>query len=125
MKKIFLAQYHFYDGSSSGIIDLKAFVDEDMARQFIHNCTAEAHRIAKEINQYWEKHKAEDERLMAAIRKKILAKEYDVKAPENRRRREILDGERAIIQSHKYHPDYNQNFDDDASYEISEIELVE
>ena len=125
MKKIFLVQYHYFDGDCSGIVDLKAFLDEEKARQLVSDCTSEALRIEKEVKQYWEEHRAEDERLMFEIRKQILSKKYDVKSPENRRRREIMNGEREIIKTHKYHPGYIHDWDEQSSYEISEIELVE
>ena len=124
--KIYIVFYDSYDGECAYDVMIKAFTKNEDAEKYVTLCTNEHMRIQSEVDAHYLKYEKELDDLAKKVRELILTKGKWLganKHPESLRRLEILDKEREIIRSHKYHPDF-VSLTKEYQYTIQELELV-
>jgi len=128
MTTIYLVEHTINTEDYSSItVPFKAFKDQAKALSFIDDCYGESIRIVEDLMKYWDIHMEEFEKLNEEIRKMISGgKGYKIRdSHASKRSLEILEGEREIMKSHKFHPGVITHRKEESVYDMVEIELVE
>ena len=123
--KIYIVVYDSYDGECAYDVMIKAFTKKEDAKEYVILCTNECIRIESESEAHYLKNKKELDDLSQKIRELVLTKGKWLganKHPESIRRLEIINEEREIMRSHKYHPDF-VSLTKEYQYDIQELEL--
>lgn len=121
MSKIYIVTHISSDGDCLSEAPMKAFIEQEKAEEFKTGCEKELIRVRKEIKKYWDPVKDEFEELRHKIRDDLLAKKFNRKGKKQTRITEIINEERKILASNKYHS--SPYYDYDNSYEINELEI--
>ena len=125
MTEIYVVEYVCDDNYDGYVVyPIRAFRDEQKAKLFIEECNEESLRVDLEIEAHWSHHQQEYDKVGETIREKVRGKQFDHNLPEVKRRLEIMEGERSILNSHKYHPNYRANSKGQFVCEVR-LELVE
>jgi len=124
MSKIYIVIHISSDGDCLSEAPMKAFIDRDKAEEFKRGCEKELIRIRNKVEKYWEQNQDEFDKLRAKSRDAILAKKFNKESNTQKRVIEIVNEERKILASHKYHSSpYYDCMNDDTSYQIDELEI--
>ena len=123
MSKIYIVMHISSDGEDCLCeVPMKAFIKQDKAEEFKTGCEKELIRVNNEIEKYWEKNQDEFDQLRNKMRDAILAKKFKQGGNTQKRVTEIVNQEKKILTSNKYHNDPYYP-DEDASYQIDELEI--
>jgi hypothetical protein len=121
MSKIYIVIHVSSDGECMCETPMKAFIEQDKAEEFKTGCEKELIRVTNEVEKYWEPVKDEFEELRKKIRDDILAKKFNIEGKKQTRLIEIINEERKIMDSNKYHSSPYYNYDN--SYQVDELEI--
>lgn len=121
MSKIYIVTHISSDGDCLCEAPMKAFIEPDKAKEFKTGCEKELIRVKNEVETHWNQVKEEYDKLRNKIRDDLLAKKFNREGKKQTRVTEIIEEERNIFASNKYHD--TPYYGSESSYEIDELEI--
>ena len=124
MSKIYIVMHISSDGDCLCEEPMKAFIEQEKAKEFKTGCEKELIRVRDEVEKYWAQNYDEFEKLRHQIRDDLLAKKFNKQGKKQKRITEMMNEERKILSSHKYHNyPYYDAMSEETSYQIDELEI--
>ena len=124
MSKIYIVTHISSDGDCLCETPMKAFIEQEKAEEFKTGFEKELIRVRNEVKKYWKQNKEEFENLRNKIRDDMIAKKFNRNGRKQTRVTEIMNKERVILDSNKYHDyPYYGAMDKETSYQVDELEI--